>query len=94
MASLRRHEGLMVRDDRVSGGAFIECPTYTCHHCQNVVIMNPLRTRSREYCPKCDHFICDGCGLKRKLDGGDCLPLKKVMDELGNAAAKGLTVIG
>lgn len=51
---------------QVREGAVFEAATYSCVHCQGVVIMNPLRTRERAYCSKCDQYICDGCDLARR----------------------------
>lgn len=86
MASLRRHEGYLLNDQRCSGGALIECPVLTCSHCHRQLIINPARTRAREYCPKCDHYLCDQCGLVRKLNGGDCTPLNATLERLQEAA--------
>lgn len=36
-----------------------ESAVATCAHCNTSVILNPLRTRARGYCPKCDDYICD-----------------------------------
>lgn len=87
MGSLRRHEGYMLRDERASGGVLVEWKTYTCHHCRGVVQMNPERTRTREYCPKCDHYICDVCGAIRKANGGDCSPIARVFEQIQSAIA-------
>lgn len=57
-----------------------EAPTYTCSHCQYVVVMNPNRQRERAYCSKCDHYVCDGCGALKAMTGA-CLPMEKVFDE-------------
>ena len=81
MKSLRRHEGYVLRDNRASGGVREELPTFTCHHCSTVVVMNPLRTRAREYCGGCDHYICDTCGTAKKA-GADCLPMLKRFEQL------------
>lgn len=70
MASLKRHEGELQIDNRATGGAVpgfgsathYAAPTITCWHCKTVFMVNPLRTRPREYCRKCDRYICDGCG--------------------------------
>ncbi len=86
MASHRRHEGYLLNDNRVSGGACVEVPTLTCSHCHGQMILNPLRTRERAYCQKCDHGICDRCALARKLNGGECLPLNAVIEKLQNDA--------
>jgi hypothetical protein len=59
----RKYEGYFLRDERVSGGGFHECATYTCSHCQGVVMVDPLRTRERAFCQKCNHRLCDRCGV-------------------------------
>lgn len=64
----------------VPGGTMFEAPTFTCSHCQVVVILNPDRTRARGYCPKCDHHVCDACETARVLTG-ECRPFKKILDE-------------
>jgi hypothetical protein len=46
-----------------SGQGMFEAPTYTCAHCQRVVIIEPRRTRERSWCKSCDHYICDDCGV-------------------------------
>ena len=85
--SKRSHEGYLLSDLRHSGGALLESATITCSHCHRQLLVNPARTRAREWCPKCDHYLCDRCGLIRKLDGGACEPLKAKMDRLQNEAA-------
>lgn len=45
----------------VGEGALFEGATLTCKHCGNSYNKNPRRIRAREYCKKCDHYICDGC---------------------------------
>lgn len=63
-----------------TGREQMERPIITCSHCQATVVMNPERTRDREWCSRCDHYICDGCGLARRLNGGACRPFKMVLD--------------
>jgi hypothetical protein len=72
----------------VRNGQMFETPTITCSHCQAVVIVNPLRTRERAYCGKCDHYICDGCEAVRVARGGECKTFKQLMDEVEAAALK------
>jgi hypothetical protein len=50
----------------VREGAVLSAATYSCSHCQAVVVMNLLRTRERAYCQKCDQYICDGCDIARR----------------------------
>jgi len=51
--------------EQVKGGAVFEAPTLGCPHCGSHVIMNPLRTRARAHCNKCDMYICDFCDVAR-----------------------------
>ena len=64
-----------------AGKGLFEAPTYTCSHCNAVVILNPLRNRERAYCRGCDHLICDGCGAIR-AQTGRCKTMKQVVDEI------------
>ena len=67
----------------VGEGALFESATITCSHCHTVVILNPNRSRPRNYCGKCDHYICDNpiCLM-------ECSPLNKVLDVLQEAQFK------
>lgn len=77
-----------------AGRGLFETPTYTCSHCQYVVVMNPKRTREREYCRGCDSYICDGCGELKK-NGVPCKTYAQKVDEFLNSAEKqnGLIVL-
>jgi hypothetical protein len=75
-----------------AGKGLFEAPTYTCSHCQYVVVMNPQRTREREYCRGCDSYICDGCGLLKK-QGTPCKTFAQIIDEHLNAAVRGTSLI-
>lgn len=109
MASLRRHEGYFLMDNRVNEGVkdeimvaiglppgagkgMFEAPTYTCSHCDRVVVMNPLRSRERAYCRGCDRYICDNCGVIRAQTGA-CKTMKQTVDEVLNAAETGRGLI-
>lgn len=70
-----------------AGQGLFEAPTYTCSHCQVVVVINPARNRERAYCRKCDHYICDKCGgilAATKV----CKPYKQFMDEIQEAGLR------
>ena len=45
----------------VKEGKVFEAATLACAHCPSVFIKNPLRTRERGHCMKCNGFICDAC---------------------------------
>jgi len=53
----------------IGKGQQLQAPTFTCSHCDRIVIMNPLRNRARGYCRKCDHDICDRCDTNYALTG-------------------------
>ena len=101
--SKRKFEGLLIVDHRespgltaeqvrghgpvVGKGQMAELATRTCVHCQRIVIENPLRTRPRHYCQKCDDYQCDDCA------NAECVPFAKVVDLALEAGAKGLPLI-
>lgn len=58
----------------------VEVPTYTCTHCESVVVMNPNRVRPRYTCRGCSHMICDSCGSKREA-GAPCRTFAQLIDE-------------
>lgn len=67
----------------VMAGETFESATVTCAHCNTIVILNPDRTRPRNYCPKCDQYICDSpvCGL-------ECNPFARLIDNLLDQASR------
>lgn len=71
----------------VGRGMKLETATINCSHCERLVVLNPDRTRSRGYCPKCDRYVCDQCEAER-VRSGVCRPFKQVIDEFVDAAAK------
>ena len=74
-------------------GKMYEQASLTCAHCKNVVIKNPLRTRAREYCIKCDHYICDGCGKIREATGGACRTFTQLIEEQQELAEREKQII-
>lgn len=73
-----------------SGRGHAELPAYTCSHCTKVVIFNPLRTRAREWCAKCDRIICDECS-RLLAATGECWSFEKFTDVFLDQADKGNT---
>jgi len=71
-----------------AGKGLFETKTYTCSHCQYIVIMNPERTRERGYCRGCDSYICDPCAAKRAKDFS-CKTYAQTLDEAITRAQKG-----
>ncbi len=53
----------------VPEGTKVELSILTCSHCQRGVVLNPQRSHDREWCWGCNHYLCDSCGLVRKIDG-------------------------
>lgn len=70
-----------------AGRGVFEAATYTCNHCQVVVVINPLRTRARGYCSKCDHYLCDACEATKALTG-ICKTVEQIIEETQEAAFK------
>lgn len=73
--------GYLQLDDRNSGGANVEAATYTCTHCECVVVMHPERKRERFTCRGCNHLICDGCAVLATA-GERCKTYAQKLDEL------------
>ena len=105
--SKRKFEGLAIIDHRdspgitmeealgrgpaVGKGQILSCPTYGCVHCQRVVIMNPLRSRPRTYCTKCDDYVCDLCEAQRVLHPHrPHRSFEQLIEAVQNAGAKGV----
>ena len=74
-------------------GKLYESATFTCSHCQRVVVINPSRTRERGYCPKCDHYVCDECELRRVQSGGKCKTVLQLIEELHEAQQTGKVIV-
>lgn len=88
--------GYLMIDNRASGdlppgvsSPLFEAATYTCTHCQSVVVMNPERKRERYKCSGCSHLLCDSCGAKR-AGGAPCRTWAQLIDEVANLDARGL----
>jgi len=76
--------------DPVSGAPTVfEADTYTCSHCNAVVVLNPARTRERYKCRGCNHHICDSCAAER-VAGAACKTMAQKFDEhLDDVARRG-----
>ena len=64
-----------------------EADTYTCTHCERVVVLNPARKRERYKCRYCDHHICDDCAALA-IQGTPCKPFKVVVEEIREQAER------
>ena len=96
MSSLKRFDGEVVADNRASGlpvpgfrQSFVEMATAHCYHCGGCVVLNPQRTRAREYCRTCDRYICDGCAEMAKTPDY----VHRTIDDLTNLIQSGRFVI-
>jgi hypothetical protein len=67
----------------VGAGQVFESAITVCHSCGGDVILNPNRSRDREWCMVHDAYLCDRCALRRKLTGS-CIPLRQKLVELFN----------
>ena len=74
----------------VGKGQTYESATITCAHCQVVVVLNPLRNRPRNYCGKCDAYICDNLlGICPRE--ADCIPFEKIVENILEQHVKRIT---
>jgi hypothetical protein len=70
---IRGGRGYLTIDNRASGGSLQEFDTLTCNHCGRIVALNKDRKRTRNWCPKCDSYTCDGaCSIP-----GYCAPTEQ-----------------
>jgi len=75
----------------VGEGKLYEQKTMTCSHCKNTVVVNPLRTRARENCPKCgNHYICDFCYADMQRPDYIHMSYEKFRDDTLEAGSKGV----
>lgn len=86
--------GYFLIDQRASGELppgcstpIFEAQTYTCHHCECVVVMNPARKRERYKCRACAKHVCDPCAGKLAL-GEPCYPFKRFAEDSLEALSK------
>lgn len=103
MKSLRSHEGYIYVDNRNApvddatmvaagypvgaGRGMYESATYTCSHCNRVVVIEPKRTRERGYCRKCSQRICDPCN-ELKAKNFECITVKEIIDHVQESAER------
>lgn len=78
-----------IQIDAVPGGTHFQSPTMRCAHCPRIVVLRPDRSRARNYCAKCDFYICDDCALLRKVSGVACRPYQKYLDTWYDRAVLG-----
>lgn len=65
-------------------GTLFESATITCVHCNAIVVLNPDRSRPRNYCRRCDQYICDACAAVPS--DGICYPFEQFLIDGQNAA--------
>lgn len=70
-----------------SGKGIFEAATYTCSHCNAIVVIEPKRTRERGFCKGCSQCICDACNVIRAIDF-KCRSFKHMIDEMQEADLK------
>ena len=56
----------------VPGGTVFKSAVITCRCCQVQVVLNPNRSRPRNYCTQEDRYICDGCAVLRQQRAACC----------------------
>ncbi len=65
----------------VAGSTKLEVPTFTCAHCNRIVILRPERSRDREVCRKCMKVVCDEHSLW-------CTPFAALVDAITDGRLK------
>jgi hypothetical protein len=92
----QRATGMNVEMGPVSiGRPLLECATYTCTHCQRIVMMTTERTRPRYKCYGCAHLICDPCAAEKvEKYGGRCVTFAQQLDEANNREARQASGVG
>jgi len=77
----------------VGEGTVFEAATQRCCHCPSVFIKNPLRTRERGHCYKCNGYICDACEIASKSPDYVHRHVNEVIDKVssGRYAMSGST---
>ena len=70
-----------------AGKGLFESATYTCSHCNAIVIIEPKRTRERGFCKGCGQRICDACNVVRQQTMV-CYSMAQKIDELREHDAK------
>lgn len=63
--------GYLIEENKITGQKF-EADTFTCVHCQRVVIKNQKRTRPRNTCRKCMKWTCDYAACVK-----ECNPIER-----------------
>lgn len=74
----------------VGPGELVEGPIYVCGHCSHAVLMNPDRERAREWCAKCDRYICDECSYRLKMTL-QCNTVKRRIDQVAEELERGVS---
>jgi hypothetical protein len=74
----------------VGKGEVYESAVVTCGHCACVVVMNPLRTRERGWCSRCDRYMCDACAyvMQKTLQ---CNTVKRRLDQAFEDLERGVS---
>jgi hypothetical protein len=70
----------------VGKGATFESATVTCCHCGVIVVLNPLRTRPRNWCAKCDAYVCDNPGCHEHV-----MSMEEMLDTEQDARIRALS---
>jgi len=68
----------------VGEGRMSHMATLGCAHCNAVVVLQPLRTRERGHCFKCNRYVCDYCAADMRRPDYDHRPFEKVVDLVGS----------
>lgn len=66
--------GYLIEENKITG-AKLEFDTFTCVHCNRMVVKNPKRQRPRNECHNCNKLTCDSAGCII-----ECNPFERDLD--------------
>lgn len=72
------------------GHTTFESASITCHGCHALVILNPDRSRPRNYCKRHDHYLCDACAARLALSTEPCVSMNEQIEMIRHAAEAAL----
>ncbi len=75
----------------VRGGQLFESAIAVCNHCGSDVLLHPDRSRPREWCSRCDSYICDNCGAAAKV-GAPHVTYMQSLEDAYEELVKGLII--
>ncbi len=91
MTRMKKQGGYSLIVNAADSGRNIECDTYTCRHCQRIVMVKPMCDPMDlgRRCGGCDGLLCRRCSA---LDG--CSHIEKRLAQMESRAAALASMLG